>query len=111
MDLTTLALDLGMEKDEALELIEFFLETSAPDLGELHAAIEEKNGSRAARSAHSIKGAVANLRLTEIYELARKTEMEARENRLNETVWMVGAMREELNQIAERLKQTAVCEG
>jgi histidine phosphotransfer protein HptB len=111
MDLRTLASDLGMEKDEALELMELFWETSSSDLAELQAAIEEENGTRAAMSAHSIKGAAANLRLMEIYELASRTEKDARENRLKETVWMVGAMREKLNQIAERLKQTDVGEG
>jgi HPt (histidine-containing phosphotransfer) domain-containing protein len=54
-------------------------------------------------AAHSIKGAAINLGLVEIYEAARKTEMEARENNLNGATVAARAIKEKIDQITEDL--------
>jgi HPt (histidine-containing phosphotransfer) domain-containing protein len=103
MKLKELAENLEMEVDEFLEIMELFLETSAFDLNQLEAGIEEGDGQRVIIAAHSIKGAAVNLGLLEIYEAARKTEMEARENNLNGATVAARAIKEKIDQITEDL--------
>ena len=105
MNLRGLAEQLEMEESEFLEIVELFLETSASSLDQLEAAIDGKDAPEAVRAAHSIKGAAANLRFTEIFELAQKMEKEARENRLEGAPYAVQAIRGNLNQIGDSLKQ------
>jgi HPt (histidine-containing phosphotransfer) domain-containing protein len=103
MKLKELAENLEMEVDEFLEIMKLFLETSAFDLNQLEAGIEEGDGQRVIIAAHSIKGAAVNLGLLEIYEAARKTEMEARENNLNGATLAARAIKEKIDQITEDL--------
>jgi HPt (histidine-containing phosphotransfer) domain-containing protein len=101
MKLKELAENLEMEVDEFLEIMELFLKTSAFDLNQLESGIEEGDGKRVIIAAHSIKGAAANLGLLEIYEVARKTEMEARENNFNGATVAARAIKEKIDRIAE----------
>ena len=101
MKLEELAENLEMEVDEFLEIMELFLKTSAFDLNQLESGIEEGDGQRVIIAAHSIKGAAVNLGLLEIYEAARKTEMEARENNLNGATVAARAIKEKIDRIAE----------
>jgi len=86
-----------------LNLLKTFVETSASDLVCLEAAIEEQNPDQAVASAHSIKGAAALLGLTEICEVAKKTELDARKNNLKGGFEAVRIMREKLDQIAKEV--------
>ena len=101
MKLKELAENLGMAADEFLELIGLFLETSASDLNQWQSGIDEGDGKKVMIAAHSIKGAAVNLGLVEIYEVAKKTEMEARENNLKGATVAARAIREKMDQIAE----------
>jgi HPt (histidine-containing phosphotransfer) domain-containing protein len=103
MKLKELAENLEMEVDEFLEIMKLFLETSVFDLNQLEAGIEEGDGQRVIIAAHSIKGAAVNLGLLEIYEAARKTEMEARENNLNGATVAAREIKEKIDQITEDL--------
>jgi HPt (histidine-containing phosphotransfer) domain-containing protein len=94
-----------MEEEEFLELIELFLDTSASDLNHLQSAADKGEGPNAVKAAHSIKGAAANLGMTEIYELAKKIETEAQGNRLDRTPEWILNLRRLLDQVAEGLKQ------
>ena len=105
MNLRELANHLEMEKEEFLELIELFLDTSASDLNDLQSAVEKGEGLNAVKAAHSIKGAAANLGMAEIYELAKKIETEARGNQLHRTLEWIPTLRNLLDQVAEGLKQ------
>ncbi len=111
MNFKDLAIHLEMEKEEYLEMIRLFLETSANDLTYLHSALEKGEGLNAAGAVHSIKGAAANLGLTEIYELAQKIEMEALGNHLDRTSGGILMLREKLDLIAEELKQESNAQG
>jgi HPt (histidine-containing phosphotransfer) domain-containing protein len=103
MKLKELAENLEMGVDEFLELIELFLETSASDLNQWQSGIDEKDGKKVMVAAHSIKGAATNLGLVEIYEVAEKTEMEARENNLNGATVAAREIKEKIDQITEDL--------
>jgi HPt (histidine-containing phosphotransfer) domain-containing protein len=105
MNFEDLAINVEMEKQEFLEMIGLFLETSATDLTDLHSALEKEEGLRAASAAHSIKGAAASLGLTEIHELAKRIEMEALGNHFGQTSEKILALHEKLNHMAEKLKQ------
>ena len=74
MDFNALAENLGLEKDEYIELVELFIETGKPQLIELNGAVEKKNGDHIRKIAHSLKGASGNLGLMEIYEESKKME-------------------------------------
>ena len=82
MDFEVLAENLGLGKDEYMELIELFTETSMSDLEKLEAAIRYRNTNDAAEAAHSMKGAAGNLGIMDFYESAAKIEKEARKGRL-----------------------------
>jgi HPt (histidine-containing phosphotransfer) domain-containing protein len=105
MNLKELANHLEMEKEEFLELIELFLDTSFSDLNHLQSAVEKGEGLNAVKAAHSIKGAAANLGMAEIYELAKKIETEVQGNRLDRTPEWILTLRRLLDQVAEGLKQ------
>jgi HPt (histidine-containing phosphotransfer) domain-containing protein len=105
MNFRGLAERLEMEEGDMMEIIGLFLEASASDLRQLQSAIDEEDVQSAVRAAHSIKGAAANLRLTAIFEIAQRMEREARENRLEEAIGAIQAIRENLNQIDESLKR------
>ena len=103
MKLKELADNLEMAADEFLELIGLFLEASASDLKQWQSGIVEGDGKKVMIAAHSIKGAAVNLGLVEIFEVAKKTEMEARENNLNGATLAARAIREKMDEIAEDL--------
>jgi len=103
MNFRALAENLDMEEGEFLEMMGLFLKTSISNLSQLQAAIDQGDGQKAMIAMHSIKGAALNLGLMEIYEVARKTEMEARENNLNEVAMATRVIREKLDRIAESL--------
>ena len=104
MNLNELANNLEMAEEEFLGIIELFLDTSTSDLNHLQSAAEKGEALKAAKAAHSIKGAAMNLGLTEIYELAKKTEEEARDYHLDEASQLARAIKEKLNGIAEGLE-------
>lgn len=103
MNFKECAKNLEMEEDEFLEMMDLFIKTCCSDLNQLEAAISRGDAPQVAKSAHSIKGAAANLGLMEIYEVAKKTEIEARENRLDGVTEMVETIKEKVDLIAETL--------
>jgi HPt (histidine-containing phosphotransfer) domain-containing protein len=103
MKLKESAENLEMGVDEFLEMIELFLETSASDLDQWQSGIDEGDGNKIMMAAHSIKGAAISLGLVDIYEVAKNTEMEARENNLNGAAVAATAIKEKMKQIAQDL--------
>ena len=101
MNIKELAENLGLEEDEYLELLELFLDTGMTDIEKLRSAIEEGNAEEAAQAAHSLKGASGNLGLMEIYDVALKSEEEARNNSLDGLVDSAQTLKEQLDSLAE----------
>ena len=111
MNFEDLAIKLEMEKQEFIEMIGLFLEASVTDLTDLHSALKKEEGLKAARAAHSIKGAAVSLGLTEIYELAKEIEIEAIENHFSQIDEDILALREKLDHMAEELKKEQRTQG
>lgn len=78
MNLTRLAQEMGLDKEECREIVHLFIETTLSDLENLKRAVHVKDFALAVQSSHSIKGASANLGLDEISEIAKGVEMNAR---------------------------------
>jgi HPt (histidine-containing phosphotransfer) domain-containing protein len=106
MDLKGLAADIGLEEEEILELVELFFETSTSDLDRLKKAVDQNDVKTVAETAHSIKGAAANMRLHEIYEPARQIEKDANEKILDGVMAHVALIDQELQKISTFLART-----
>jgi len=106
MNFKALAIDCGMEEEEVLELVKLFIETSLSDLNRIQSAVDEGDAQKVAAVAHSIKGAAANLRLKEIFEMVKRMEMSGRENKLDEVTGIVGAIKEKLDVLVENLPRS-----
>lgn len=104
MNFKELAENLEMEEEEFKEMVDLFLETAFLDLGKLQSAIGGKDAQTVARTAHSIKGAAANLGFQAVYEVAKSIEMEARENNLDKTTEAITMIKDHLDRIAKSLK-------
>ncbi len=82
MNMKNLAAEIGIEEKEYRELAEIFVEETVFDLEKLESAVKKRDSKGIVEMAHSIKGAAANLRLTEISAFAQRMEMKARRNYL-----------------------------
>jgi HPt (histidine-containing phosphotransfer) domain-containing protein len=103
MDFRELAENLELEENEFLELVGLFVKTGYSDLNKLQSAIEDGDTEEVARLAHSIKGASANLGLTDIFELAKRIEMKARDNDLYGATGATKRIKEQLDGITKAL--------
>ena len=101
MNIDELADNLGLEKDEYLELIELFIETGMSDLNTLQSELAASNAENAANALHSMKGAAGNLGLTEIYELAKKVEKTCRDGMLDHVPESVQELEKRLDKVKE----------
>jgi HPt (histidine-containing phosphotransfer) domain-containing protein len=108
MKLEELAENLEMEEDEFIEMTDLFVKTCLSDLIKLQAALEKGETLRVAKYAHSIKGAAMNLGFTEIFDAAKKMEMEARDDRLNDAAEMVKKIKAEVDRITAILARSLV---
>jgi HPt (histidine-containing phosphotransfer) domain-containing protein len=79
MDLSTMAEKLGLDVPECEEILDLFIDTTVSDLDSLGRAIHDGDARLVVQSAHSIKGASANLGLVGISSAARDIEMKARQ--------------------------------
>ena len=104
MNIKKMADALELSKEEYVELVKLFVETSRNDIERLVAAISNRESEKAAQAAHSIKGAAVNLELTEVSEIAKKLEMEAREGNLAGTSSDILLLKKWLNNIESRIK-------
>lgn len=86
MNIEELAKNLGLEKEEYLELIELFVDKGMSDLDELQSAIETGDAEKAASAAHSLKGAAGSLGLMDIHEATKKIEIEALQGSLGKAL-------------------------
>ena len=105
MNFKELAENLGLEEEEFLELIELFVETSMSDLKDLQSATESGHAENAAKAAHSIKGAAANLGLSEISEVAREIEENARNGQLGGATEYAQKLQEQLDVVANTIRE------
>jgi HPt (histidine-containing phosphotransfer) domain-containing protein len=105
MNITTLAAEIGLEETEYLELLDLFIRATESDLDEIRAADRARDAGRAARAAHSIKGAAANLGLPEISEEARLIEERGRRGGLDGIDAALRSLEARLADLKERCKR------
>lgn len=102
MNFTELAENLGLDKEEYVELIDLYIETGKSDLAKLQSAIAAGDVEEAAGAAHSLKGASGNLGLTELYEAAKNIEEKARNSVLEGAAEAIRVIGERLDHLAEQ---------
>ncbi|MDY6852474.1 MAG: Hpt domain-containing protein [Thermodesulfobacteriota bacterium] len=105
MNIKKLAGDLELEEDEYLELLELFIETARADLEALEAAIEEGNADKAAKIAHTLKGASGSLGLMEFFEIVKDIEEKGRDNHLKGTRDSAQTLKLRLDEIVRAVKE------
>jgi HPt (histidine-containing phosphotransfer) domain-containing protein len=104
MNFWELAENIGLEKEEFLDLLRLFVETSSSDLRKLQSAIDKGDRQSVVEMAHSIKGAAVNLGLDGIYEVARDVEMNARQNILGGAAEAIKSLQEKLDMISKDIR-------
>ncbi len=104
MDIENTARNLGIGRDELLEVLEIFLEASVADLEALTEAVAAEDRSRAGAAAHSLKGAALNLGLTEVADLARTLEMAAKDGVLLGAEGQLKDLREKLQDLTQAIQ-------
>jgi HPt (histidine-containing phosphotransfer) domain-containing protein len=100
-----LSKNLGLEEEEYMELLELFVKTGIADLNELWIAVDMANAEKAARIAHSLKGAALNLGLHEFHELAETIGKTARAGQLIKTAQIAKTYHEKLEAVAGLVKR------
>jgi HPt (histidine-containing phosphotransfer) domain-containing protein len=101
MNITQLAGDLDLEEEEYRAILDLFIEASHADLVAIKAAIATGDAQGAGRAAHSLKGAAANLGLSDASGAAREIEDKARDSRLHETRAAVASLEAHLAAVEE----------
>jgi len=103
VNLNQLAENLGLTKDEYLELLELLVDTGRVDLENAEAALKAQDTQETAHRLHSIKGAAGNLGLMEIYEKAKEGEQLARKGILDHLADIIQDIRTCLDLLAEAM--------
>jgi HPt (histidine-containing phosphotransfer) domain-containing protein len=105
MNVKELSENLGLEEEEFLDLVDFFVETSASDLTDLSKALEAGDAEEVVKASHSLKGAAGNLGFQDIYKSAKLIEMNARQGILEGSKEAVTSLREKLTLMEEDLEK------
>ncbi|RLB41483.1 MAG: Hpt domain-containing protein [Deltaproteobacteria bacterium] len=100
MNLEELCSNLGLDKEEYVELLELLVGSGSEDISHLKQAVANNDAEQAARAAHSLKGAAANLGLTDLSETAREAEMQAKEGSLLQIEEKIKILQAKLDEIA-----------
>jgi len=98
----------GLDEEEALEILKYFLEyTKEKDLPVLSASLESGDWASARQRAHSIKGAALNLQLWEIADLAARMEHTCAASDLTGTGDILQALCQRLDEVRLLLAEKA----
>ena len=101
MNIAELAEAIGLNESEYLELIDLLIETSNADIAQAESAVGSADSDTATRAFHSIKGAAANMGLTEIADLAKQGKQMARQNALDQLSPLLQRLRTKLDALTE----------
>ncbi len=77
LDYDNLALLIGVKSRYIPMIVESFLKETTSILQLLEKSIEAKDYDKIRSNAHAIKGSAGNIKLNEIYEMAKDMELEA----------------------------------
>jgi HPt (histidine-containing phosphotransfer) domain-containing protein len=84
MNFKALGEKIGLEEDEYRELAELFLETGRVDFEQMKTALDAADADEVSRRAHTLRGASGNLGIMAVHEVAKRIEMAAIDNRLDD---------------------------
>jgi len=84
-------------------MLELFVSVGESDLDRLREAVANRNCQGVVMSAHSLKGASANLGFSDICEIAARVEADARAQRLDGAGEAIGVMERRLASISAAL--------
>ena len=101
MTIEALAESIGFEVEEYRQFLDILVSSTEKDIAALQHALDSANADAAREAAHSIKGAAANLALTELSETARSIEDLARKNLLQEIPTHVRTLEQNLRSISQ----------
>jgi histidine phosphotransfer protein HptB len=104
MNINKLAENLGLEPDEYLEVLELLVDSGKADINSLEEAITAGSAEGVVAAAHSIKGASANLGLTELSEAAKDMELNAREQNLDGMAEKIQVLKAKFEPVAALLQ-------
>ena len=88
LDKKKIAEELGIPEDMYNELLQDFTNQAETVLPQLQAAVEAKDFQQIMERGHFIKGSAGNLRIGELYAIAKEIESGAKEGKDLETIKM-----------------------
>ena len=108
--------NIAFDKDEILkrfdgdegfltELVEIFIDDIPEQLSRIKEAVDNRNSKDLEKSAHKLKGAVANFVENAVFETALQLEMMGRENRLDGAEEAYGTLVKEVECLVNALKE------
>ena len=100
MNIEQLSSNLGLEKEDYLELLELLIGSGEEDINRLKQAVATNDADGAAKAAHSLKGAAANLGLMDLSEIAKQAEMQAKQGLLSGIEEKIEALQAKLGEVA-----------
>lgn len=103
MNFNEMAENIGLDEQDFREMAELFVSVGAADLDKLRDAYAVRNCQGVVMSAHSLKGASANLGFNDIYEIARRVEADARAQKLDGAEEAIGELERKLATISAAL--------
>jgi HPt (histidine-containing phosphotransfer) domain-containing protein len=78
--LEKVAKSLGLKLDIFRNIFKTFISTIDKDLEKLKTSIDNEDFESIIQNAHKIKGASANLKINDVFEISKKIELSAKEN-------------------------------
>ncbi len=93
------------EKEFLAELVEIFINDIPEQLSGIRKAVDDRNSKDLERSAHKLKGAVANFEEKAAFEVALQLEMMGRENRLDGVEEAYDTLMKEVECLVNALKE------
>jgi len=95
---------VGGDKELLNELMNMFYEDSKAKLLEIEKAVKNKDYEKVRELAHAIKGAAANIGLTEVYNICLELENMAKRKDLSESAHLYSELKENIEALGGMLK-------
>lgn len=102
-DLKYIAKELGFAPDDVKMIVTVLFEDAQKSMQEIEKMYEKKACKQIAHEVHSIKGSAANMKLTELSQLALQLEQAAQNEDLQKIPVLINALKENLLLLQEAL--------
>ncbi len=95
-DLKHIAKELGFAPDDVKMIVSVLFEDAEKSMQEIEKMYEKKAWKQIAYEVHSIKGSAANMKLTELSQLALQLEQSAQDEDAQKVSVLINALKENL---------------